>query len=207
MALGKTAVLLVRAGEFDISFKAGQETAEEMGAVLTSDLIANMKYLDEDTQGDSIVLDDWLLVCKTDFSFGKSRQKIDTSDSCSGDYGSYVPGTPDVSISFSAYNKVGVSYRRWQALLNDRWLNAETVGDNGHITILELDGPPKDIIIGGVTVFPKQISKARGTVAVCKVLNFSESRPFAGNQEISIEISPSGDSIYSTPMRNVIMAT
>lgn len=206
MALGKSGLLFVRAGEFDIEFKDGQQTPAEMGEVLTDDLIANLKTATGDVNGDTIVLEDWLVVCRVDLQNPNTRQNVDSSDTCSGPYGSSVPGPPDVSLTWNSYKKVGEAYARWQALMFDRWENAEATGDDGHVTALYLDGAPKGIIQASIDRFPKAISKARGRIMICKVLNATENQPYGQNMELNFELRPSGDSIYQIPARAVTMA-
>lgn len=201
MPLGKSAALFVRGDVFDIEIKTGQVTDAELGGVVMTNLDANIKTAQADITGTAFDPAHWYYVCKTDMNDTLSRQNIDTTDSCSGAYGSSTPGTPEFNVTWTSNRKVGTNFLRWQKLLQQKFIDAEL--NTGEFTALVLDSIP--VIASVSSVLPGQ-ALARGRIFVAKVFNLSTTYPISGAIATSYEIRPSGDSSYNPPVREIEFA-
>lgn len=162
-ALGRNAKLYVKSGATDTS----DATVDDAAAVNT-------------------ILDDanWKLVCVVDASFNAQKDKIDTSDRCSGDYKAYVPGQQEGTIQFKAFKRKPIVAGDWLDVLRNAFRNNET------ITALMVDEAKANV-------------GADGTVANVNVYNMSENQPKDGPIEIDFELAVTGCTNYVPPARPI----
>lgn len=130
----------------------------------------------------------WKEVCAVDVQFNAQKEKIDTSDRCSGSYKAYVPGQQEGTISFKAYKRKPIAAGDWLDILRVAFASDST------ITALMLDDA-------------RTVDGADGVIANVNVFNMSENQPLNGPIEIDFELAISGCTTYSPPARTVTRPT
>lgn len=133
--------------------------------------------------GTSPVLD-WKVVCAVDVQQNASKEKIDTSDRCSGDYKAYVPGQQEGTITFKAYKRKPITSGDWLDILRTAYTT------NSTICALMLDDA-------------RTVTGADGIIANVNVFNMSENQPLNGPIEVEFELAVSGCTTYTPPARPV----
>lgn len=162
-ALGRKGKLYVKASETDTT-AAAWDTPTEVKAALD--------------------LSDWKEVCAVDVEYDGNKEKIDTSDRCSGDYKAYVPGQAEGTITFKAFKRKPITTGDWLDILRSAYSADST------ITALMLDDA-------------RSTTGADGMIANVNVFNMSESQPLNGPIEVNFDLAVSGCVTYSPPARPV----
>lgn len=163
MPLGKTATLWAKQGAININ--------------TTTDATIKTQL----TVADPGATHGWYLVCAVDVQRPRSRDAVDASDRCSGEYGASTPGRPESSITFNAYKKIPA--QQWQTIL-DTAFDAVESDPNRFVTCVMLDGPPN--LVG-----------ASGSIMVAQVFRQDENQGLNTNIELSYELRASGNANVS----------
>lgn len=209
MALGKSATLYVANYVFDHGTPA--DNAALSAAISTEFNAVDPAGFQKDANALGFIgdippagstTDCWYKVCAVDVDVSQTRQFVDSSDRCTGSFGSGVPGQPEWSLTWNAYKKIGAAHTIWQAIMERAYDLAEGTTEGAEVSVLMLDAKSSELSKDDSEV---GIDNASGVILVAKVFNLSESQPLNGNIEVSYEIRPSGDSAIQPPARRVTM--
>ena len=126
----------------------------------------------------------WVEACVRSVERSSSKEQIEATDRCSGDFKAFVPGRQEGGVTFTANKKRN---QLWYPVVRDAFQN------DSEITLLMLDGK-------------RTVTGAEGLVAICNVFDFSESQA-DGIIEITFELRVSGCTSVIPPAKEFTVPT